>query len=91
MMTVFCRSVADLDQYVRYIVAGDDVAAIGFYEAQNQESTPGIGSACWRDRSGTYTLSDRAMGTVAPLECLRASGFNRCFWTLGVSHMPYNK
>lgn len=26
-MTTFCRSIADMDQWTRYVMAGDDVAA----------------------------------------------------------------
>lgn len=84
-MTTFCRSTADMDQWMRYVVAGDDVAAVSFYEEKHRAD------ACWEEPAGTYTLSDATRGTVGPMECLRGSGFTRCYWTIGVSHMPYNK
>ncbi|WP_342153968.1 hypothetical protein [Methylorubrum sp. SB2] len=77
-MTTFCRSIADIDQWTRYVMAGDDVAAQGFYEAKNLEHTPGRGSSCWQEPAGYYTVSDTSPGTVGPLECLRPSGIITC-------------
>lgn len=89
--TVFCHSIADADQYLRYVNAGDDVAAQAFYDAKSRQIRADGDAACWIDRPSTYTVSDTSPGTVAPMECLRYPGFTTCGWTLGVSHMPYNK
>jgi hypothetical protein len=79
----FCRSQADMDQFLRYVLHGDDQAALAFFRSKEQEQTPGYGSSCWVDKGGGfYTLSDTAMGTVAPMECLRASGYTACAWTM---------
>lgn len=89
--TVFCRSIADADQFARYVASGDYVAANAFYEAKRAQISANGDAACWKDPPSFYTVSDTQPGTIAPMECLRMSGFLTCAWTIGVSHMPYNR
>lgn len=89
--TTFCHSIADADQYLRCIIAGDDVAAVAFFEAKARQVNADGNAACWEEPPSYYTISGTQPGTIATMECLQLLGFTTCGWTQGVSHMPYNR